>query len=24
VVWPTAIKTADPVVPLPKGHAYAR
>jgi branched-chain amino acid transport system substrate-binding protein len=24
VVWPTAIKTAEPVVPLPKGHAYAR
>jgi branched-chain amino acid transport system substrate-binding protein len=24
VVWPTAIKTADPVIPLPKGHAYAR
>ncbi len=24
VVWPTAIKTADPVVPLPKGHAYAK
>jgi branched-chain amino acid transport system substrate-binding protein len=24
VVWPSAIKTADPVVPLPKGHAYAR
>jgi branched-chain amino acid transport system substrate-binding protein len=24
VVWPTAIKTADPVVPLPAGHAYAR
>jgi branched-chain amino acid transport system substrate-binding protein len=24
VVWPTAIKTADPVMPLPKGHAYAR
>jgi branched-chain amino acid transport system substrate-binding protein len=24
VVWPTAIKTFDPVVPLPKGHAYAR
>jgi len=24
VVWPAAIKTADPVMPLPKGHAYAR
>jgi branched-chain amino acid transport system substrate-binding protein len=24
VVWPTAIKTADPVMPLPAGHAYAR
>jgi branched-chain amino acid transport system substrate-binding protein len=24
VVWPTAIKTFDPVIPLPKGHAYAR
>ena len=24
VVWPSAIKTADPVLPLPKGHAYAR
>lgn len=24
VVWPTAIKTADPVMPLPPGHAYAR
>jgi len=24
VVWPTAIKTADPVFPLPKGHAYAK
>jgi branched-chain amino acid transport system substrate-binding protein len=24
VVWPSAIKTADPVMPLPKGHAYAR
>ncbi len=24
VVWPAAIKTADPVLPLPKGHAYAR
>ncbi len=24
VVWPTAIRTADPVMPLPKGHAYAR
>lgn len=23
VVWPTAIKTKDPVLPLPKGHAYA-
>jgi branched-chain amino acid transport system substrate-binding protein len=24
VVWPAAIKTTDPVLPLPKGHAYAR
>jgi branched-chain amino acid transport system substrate-binding protein len=24
VVWPAAIKTADPVLPLPAGHAYAR
>ncbi len=24
VVWPSAIKTTDPVLPLPKGHAYAR
>ena len=23
VVWPTAIKTKDPVLPLPKGHAFA-
>jgi branched-chain amino acid transport system substrate-binding protein len=22
VVWPSAIKTKDPVLPLPKGHAY--
>jgi len=24
IVWPTAIKTADAVLPLPAGHAYAR
>jgi branched-chain amino acid transport system substrate-binding protein len=24
VVWPAAIRTADPVLPLPPGHAYAR
>jgi branched-chain amino acid transport system substrate-binding protein len=24
VVWPSGIKTADPALPLPKGHAYAR
>ena len=24
IVWPTAIKTVDPVLPLPKGHTYAR
>jgi branched-chain amino acid transport system substrate-binding protein len=24
VVWPTAIKTADPVFPFPTGHAYAK
>ncbi|HYF58402.1 MAG TPA: ABC transporter substrate-binding protein [Burkholderiaceae bacterium] len=23
IVWPTAIKTKDPVLPLPKNHAYA-
>lgn len=23
IVWPTAIKTADPVLPLPKSHTYA-
>jgi branched-chain amino acid transport system substrate-binding protein len=23
VVWPASIKTADPVLPLPAGHAYA-
>ena len=23
VVWPSAIKTKDPMLPLPKGHAYA-
>lgn len=23
VVWPTAIKTREPVLPLPKGHAYS-
>ena len=23
IVYPTAIKTADPVIPLPKGHTYA-
>jgi len=23
VVWPAAIKTKDPILPLPKGHAYA-
>jgi len=23
VVWPSAIKTKDPVLPLPKDHAYA-
>ena len=23
IVYPTAIKTADPVLPLPKGHTYA-
>ncbi len=23
IVYPTAIKTADPVIPLPKGHAFA-
>ncbi|MBO0763367.1 MAG: ABC transporter substrate-binding protein [Hyphomicrobiaceae bacterium] len=24
VVWPVTIRTADPVLPLPAGHAYAR
>ena len=24
LVWPAALKTADPVLPLPKGHAYAK
>jgi branched-chain amino acid transport system substrate-binding protein len=24
VVWPTAIKTTDPVFPFPAGHAYAK
>ena len=24
IAWPSSIKTADPVLPLPKGHAYAR
>ena len=24
IAWPNAIKTIDPVLPLPKGHAYAR
>ncbi len=24
IAWPSAIKTIDPVLPLPKGHAYAR
>jgi len=24
VVWPTAVRTFDPVIPLPKGHAYAK
>ncbi len=24
VVWPAAIKTADPVMPFPAGHAYAK
>jgi branched-chain amino acid transport system substrate-binding protein len=24
IVWPASIKTADPVLPLPKGNAYAR
>jgi branched-chain amino acid transport system substrate-binding protein len=23
VVWPDAIRTKDPVLPLPKGHPYA-
>src|SRR6185503_17863553 len=24
IAWPTAIQTIDPVLPLPKGHAYAK
>jgi len=24
IAWPASIKTVDPVLPLPKGHAYAR
>ena len=24
IAWPTAIRTVDPVLPLPKGHAYGR
>jgi branched-chain amino acid transport system substrate-binding protein len=24
IAWPASIKTTDPVLPLPKGHAYAR
>jgi len=24
IVWPSAIKTKDPVLPLPAGHAYAK
>jgi branched-chain amino acid transport system substrate-binding protein len=24
IVWPAAIKTKDPVLPLPKEHAYAQ
>jgi branched-chain amino acid transport system substrate-binding protein len=24
IVWPKAIRTIDPVLPLPAGHAYAR
>ena len=23
IVWPTPIKTKEPVLPLPKGHGYA-
>ena len=23
IVWPTALRTADPVLPLPKGHSYS-
>jgi branched-chain amino acid transport system substrate-binding protein len=24
IAWPSAIRTVDPVLPLPKGHAYAK
>jgi branched-chain amino acid transport system substrate-binding protein len=24
IAWPSALRTIDPVLPLPKGHAFAR
>ena len=24
IAWPSSLKTIDPVLPFPKGHAYAR
>jgi len=24
IAWPTKLRTADPVLPLPAGHGYAR
>jgi branched-chain amino acid transport system substrate-binding protein len=24
IVWPAALRTADPVIPLPKSSAYAK
>ena len=24
IAWPTAIRTTDPLLPFPKGHAYAK
>jgi branched-chain amino acid transport system substrate-binding protein len=24
IAWPNAIRTTDPVLPLPKGHPYAQ
>jgi branched-chain amino acid transport system substrate-binding protein len=24
IAWPTSLRTTDPVLPLPKGHTYAK